>query len=287
MSDYNNLFTFVKVVENRSFTVTAEELNISQPAVSKRIENLEKELCITLLIRNSRGISLTEDGELLYKTASLSFVSIINIIFRLQQKKRLDKKISITYDASGTLTYVIDCLPEFIKNNPGTDIELKHDTYNKSKEEIISGNADIMFTAVMENEVLDKRFLHTKVLQDKLCLLVRSDHPFASKNSVALSDINDETLITINQGSPMSELVKGNEFVKIIESESYTILADMVLMGLGIAFWINSLPCEKSNLKMVSIDNCPEVFVCAVTSLTPKSATKKLLAILSKNFKSS
>ncbi len=43
----------------------------------------------------------------------------------------------------------------------------------------------------------------------------------------------------------MSELVKGNEFVKIIESESYTILVDMVLMGLGIAFLINSLPCEN------------------------------------------
>ena len=60
---------FVSIVEARSFTRAAEKLLISQPAVGLQIRNLERELGVSLLVRHSRGVELTDEGEILMRRA--------------------------------------------------------------------------------------------------------------------------------------------------------------------------------------------------------------------------
>lgn len=60
---------FVRIVEEKSFTKAAEKLFISQPALSKSIRSLEKELDVTLFKRDPRELSLTDEGETVYRFA--------------------------------------------------------------------------------------------------------------------------------------------------------------------------------------------------------------------------
>ena len=61
-----NLEYFIKVVDTNSFTKAADDLFISQSAISQQIKALEDELCFPLMIRNRKGFELTQAGKYLY-----------------------------------------------------------------------------------------------------------------------------------------------------------------------------------------------------------------------------
>ena len=63
------LEAFVRVAEGRSFSKAAKDLFLTQPTVSAHIAALEKELNVRLFVRNTKEVSLSEDGALLYKYA--------------------------------------------------------------------------------------------------------------------------------------------------------------------------------------------------------------------------
>ena len=68
--DWDKLKIFHTVAEASSFTKAATVLNLSQSAISRQIQSLEQELKTQLFERHARGLSLTENGEYLFKTAS-------------------------------------------------------------------------------------------------------------------------------------------------------------------------------------------------------------------------
>src|SRR5260370_17161505 len=69
MMDWDKLRIFHAVAEAGSFTHAGETLNLSQSAVSRQISSLEESLNVALFHRHARGLILTEQGELLYRTA--------------------------------------------------------------------------------------------------------------------------------------------------------------------------------------------------------------------------
>ncbi|POP30586.1 LysR family transcriptional regulator, partial [Lactonifactor longoviformis] len=67
---------FYTVANSRNISKAASELFISQPAISKSIRKLEQSLGVTLFSRNSRGVQLTEEGEILYEYVERAFDSL-------------------------------------------------------------------------------------------------------------------------------------------------------------------------------------------------------------------
>ena len=74
--DWDKLRIFHAVAEAGSFTHAGETLNLSQSAVSRQIRALEQELKVPLFHRHARGLILTEQGELLYRTAHDVFMKL-------------------------------------------------------------------------------------------------------------------------------------------------------------------------------------------------------------------
>ena len=66
MIDFELYRIFVEVVKEGNITKASEKLNVSQPAITKQIKNLEKQISMKLLERKSKGIELTIDGKKLY-----------------------------------------------------------------------------------------------------------------------------------------------------------------------------------------------------------------------------
>ena len=124
-SDWDKLKTFHAAAETGSLTAAAELLKISQSAVSRQITALEDSLDTPLFHRHARGLTLTEQGRILYNTAhdmahkvALAQASVIDSRNKPQGKLRVSTPISL---GSNWLTSV---LPEFIEAYPEIDVQL-------------------------------------------------------------------------------------------------------------------------------------------------------------------
>lgn len=78
--NYNNLFAFLKVAQEKNFNKASQKLGISSPALSKKILQLEQRLGVQLFNRTTRSVSLTQIGEQLFSTVEISFTKINNEI---------------------------------------------------------------------------------------------------------------------------------------------------------------------------------------------------------------
>ena len=76
--NYNDLYVFVMVAQEGSFTKAAAKLDIAQSGVSRTVRDLEARLGVQLLNRTTRKLSLTQAGERLYQTAQESFQTLDN-----------------------------------------------------------------------------------------------------------------------------------------------------------------------------------------------------------------
>jgi len=70
---------FYNVAKNKNITKTANDLMISQPAISKSIKNLEEQIGCSLFTRNKTGVSLTEEGKILYNEIKNAIEIIENV----------------------------------------------------------------------------------------------------------------------------------------------------------------------------------------------------------------
>ena len=94
--EFKQLEAFVAVVENKSFSEAARQLNLTQPTISAHIQSLEQELNSRLLIRTTKKLNITQRGLLLYDCASNMLNMRSNIIeeFTGQNKKIIDLAVS-------------------------------------------------------------------------------------------------------------------------------------------------------------------------------------------------
>lgn len=168
--NFTQLRCFIYVADNLSFTIAAQKLNFSQPAVSKNINELEKELKTKLLIRNPHKIALTEDGKYFYNVA-LSILkekdsAIVRIKSAHQKSSFRDFNVGLDYSPfekqlittvlkqfePGSFNFVVNYLGDYISQLADGKIDVALVTNDIIKgadeiafEELLSGKFVIMF----------------------------------------------------------------------------------------------------------------------------------------------
>ena len=126
--DWDKLKIFHTVAEAGSFTKATIVLNLSQSAISRQIQSLENDLKIKLFERHARGLSLTDNGEYLFKTAHeviSKLKDVENIL--TETKNRSTGKIVVTTVVSFGTTWLTPRIQEFMKLNPEIEVELIFD----------------------------------------------------------------------------------------------------------------------------------------------------------------
>lgn len=135
---------FLSVANHGNITKAAEELFISQPAISKAIQKLEENLGVPLFIRSTRGVKLTYEGTLLYEEVSKAFHSIR--IGEEQIKQSKDLGIGhLTIGVSTTLCkYVLlPYLKKYIENYPHVRVSIACQSTHETLKLLDSGKIDI------------------------------------------------------------------------------------------------------------------------------------------------
>ena len=123
--DWDRLKIFHAVAEAGSFTNATVNLNLSQSAISRQIQSLEQDLQVQLFERHARGLTLTENGEYVFKTAHEVISKLKEVETTLgDQKNKPTGKLTITTVRSFGTHWLTPRIQEFMRLNPDIEIEL-------------------------------------------------------------------------------------------------------------------------------------------------------------------
>lgn len=219
---YNDsLDIFAKVVEYKSFNATSRVLYMSPVAIRKHIDKLEKELGVSLFKRSSKGVILTEKGEILYAAVK----KMQNIYDECLLKLKADGKNKIRVGLSrhfllGNTDIVFKWL--FDNNNYQVDIVEIDESYCFVEDNLdkLGKQVDILIGSSLEK--LNKYYQQTIITSIKPGLLVPKTHRLINNKVITIKDIKD-TNIYVNGVCSCEEV---NEVIQILKDNSNVVMID-------------------------------------------------------------
>lgn len=192
--DTQSLHAFVTVAETASFSLAAERLFITQPAVSKRILNLEQQLGCKLFDRIGRQVSLTEAGRTLLPKAR-------DILLELDDTRRLLSnlsgavagKLSLATSHHISLHRLPPTLRQFSQHYPEVQLDLTFTESETAYEQILHG--DIELAIITLAPASHPQIQSAPIWQDELCFTVSPDHLLAQQAKVDLQTLSQHPAI--------------------------------------------------------------------------------------------
>jgi LysR family glycine cleavage system transcriptional activator len=136
----NYLFCFEAAARRRSFTAAAQELNVSQPAVSKTIRLLEEATGLKLFRRDHTRLELTADGQRLYKETQEAFDRLHMVISSLQKKHSSDV-VRVSFSASFVQLWLLPRLKDFKAKHP--DVSLRIEESSRDDQDLNEEDIDL------------------------------------------------------------------------------------------------------------------------------------------------
>ena len=189
ISNLNNYVIFYTVAKAGNISKAANQLCISQPAISKSISKLEAELGTALFARSSKGVTLTEEGQVLYEYVERAFDSLNMGEENLKNYKELGiGHIRIGVSTSLCKHILLDYLKDFIKENPNIKFSIDcHSTLNTIK---LLKNDDIDIGLICNTE-LPKGIVYSPVKEIHDVFVASPEYldNFYERNGNALDDV--------------------------------------------------------------------------------------------------
>ena len=227
-------FRVVATLEH--ITKAANVLHIAQPALSKIIKTLERELGLQLFDRVGKNIVLNENGKILLKYARQVEVEIGSAREELA-RQQLDENRSVTILLKAMPLFVVELVSGFCREHP--DICVQMLTYNEQVNQIGLKYDFKIDSSISGKEAGEKNFLI--LMEEEMVLAVQKGHPLAGRE-IALEEIGGESFIALPSHSMQEKEIArifkdaGVNRKVVLESSDYYTIQKMVEAGMGVAF---------------------------------------------------
>ena len=212
------LKVFYYAAKYESLSRAAEKLYITQPAVTKQIQQLQNNYGIKLLNRFGKKMVLTDAGRNLFSIAE----NILELETRAEESIRdyqqlKSGNINIMSSETFGAYYLPFILIDYIKLNPNIKIAANILPVEEVHENVLSLKCDIGFVSYV---IEDPRIVSKRIVEDSIVLIVSKKHPFANKKYFSPSDLEGQYFIMHEKGSATRRIVdeyltKNNVNVKI------------------------------------------------------------------------
>ncbi|WP_323499394.1 LysR family transcriptional regulator [Variovorax sp. LG9.2] len=203
--DLHELETFIAVARLGSFSLAAQQLHVTQPSVTGRVQRLEASLGTPLLIRTTRAVRPTPAGAALLTEASSALEGLRKLVSGFRQDARLARQRVVV---ASTPMLAALTLPSIIRGygQRFTDVQvvLRDLRYPEALAALESGAADI---AVLAYEEDDKRFSAQTIGRAEMVVVAPSSHPLATLTSVTVAQLAAHPLLLVEQYLPMRERI--------------------------------------------------------------------------------
>lgn len=261
---------FIELAKCLNFTKAAQNLYIAQPALSRSIAKLEKEVGLTLFVRNKKYVRLTPAGIVMLE----GYEKLIK-----EHNELIKKAIMLGKGESGSLTVgIIECqntelyLPQivefFCKNYPGIQMKIHYDSFKELRRKLENGEADIVITQLFDlNSYKNNDIVYEIFAENQGRCIVSKKHPLAQYEEVEAKNFVGEKLVVISNEVSQQGYNEAVNYLKYhnIEIEGIrtaATLQDIILMveaGLGFAFWDSNSKVNSGCIKLINIKDYNDI----------------------------
>lgn len=200
------LKVFYAVANRLSFTKAASNLFITQPAVSKHIQELEEEYKVKLFDRNGSKISLTQAGKVLLEHAKSIFEIYREIDFDMSTLIHQQRGI-LRLGASTTISqYIIPpLLARFHQKMADVKVNLRNGNTEQIENALLNKEIEI---GIVEGQSKNQLIKYIPFLKDELVLVYNSKNPLVNKKEISKEDLLEMKFLIREQGSGTLEVIE-------------------------------------------------------------------------------
>ena len=258
------LNTLLKVYEMGSYTRAAEKLSLTQPAVSKHIRQLERELGVSIFDRTGPKLRLTPEGKLIVRYAERVIALSDGLRRALAARNRAVDRLRVGVTHTSESSIVAEVLARYTEENVNTRITLRTDALASLYEMLKSYQIDI---AIVEGDVSDPAIRTIRLDTDDLAVAVSNEHPLASRPSVTIDELRRERLIlrlpssgtrTLFDANLESRGMSPDDFNVILEVDNIATIKDLVRRNYGVSVLARSACMDelrKGKIRMLPIED--------------------------------
>jgi DNA-binding transcriptional LysR family regulator len=204
--DTRQLAAFCAVVERRSFSQAAEQLGVTQPAVSLQIRSLEKRLGLQLLDRSGRRVEPTEAGNRLYRSAQRLLAMEEQLLAELGDEAEGELAGRLEIGAStgpgGTVLPIV--LAEFQQLHPAVHVALAVSDTLHVVEQVARREVELGVVGASRRQ---RGVVFEPFFRDEVVLAVPRGHRFAGK-AVTLDELKAEPLVLMQEGAGVRQVIE-------------------------------------------------------------------------------
>lgn len=256
--------TFLDVCKTMNYTRTAENLNMTQPAVSQHIRGMEEFYGVEIFSYKNKKLELTNQGKYLKK--HLETISHdVKYLQESVQKIKTRTKIKIGATLSIGEFYLPDRLSDFMNRNPKLDISL---TIADTRELLFRlDNGDVDF--ILCEGYFDKNeYAYKLIKSEEMCIVCSAEYDI--RNIKALKDLFEHPMLCRENGSGTREIIENylheynysfENFISVSEFTSPHLIKKLLLDGLGISVLYKTVVEEEIQKKLLRVIEIPEFHV--------------------------
>jgi DNA-binding transcriptional LysR family regulator len=204
--DTRQLAAFCAVVERRSFSQAAEQLGVTQPAVSLQIRSLEKRLGVQLLDRSGRRVEPTEAGRRLYRNAQRVLAAEEQLLGELGDEADGELTGRLELGAStgpgGTVLPLVLC--EFRQRHPALEIALSVSETQRVVEQVARREVELGVVGAQRRQ---RGVTFEPFFRDEVVLAVPGGHRWAG-TTVTLDELREEPLVLMQEGAGVRQVIE-------------------------------------------------------------------------------
>lgn len=243
------------VLDEGSYSGAARALNISQPAISQAVQDLEQSFGIRLFSKRGRQLVPTDLClEIAEKSAGIQRLEddISHILRRGENVESGRLRVGL-----GSLMPGMAFIGTFQRQFPNVQVDAEYDMYTEIIDSVLEHRVDI---GVLPNIPGDGRFLSQVCLRQDVCALVPTDHRYAHRPSLGIRDLAQERLIFQRKGSATQRVVDqafrrvGVHPKPVLYLQTGSEVFEAVANGLGIGFLWRHGTSRQDGARRITID---------------------------------
>ena len=232
--NFTHIKAFYTVAKLESFTLAAQELNVSQPTLSQQVKSLERHFDLPLIKRNRKGMQLTREGEIIF-----SYAEKLMTIAR-EMDREIEDLHTRLFKIGTTPTLSRYFLPSIVLKLKEINPDLKVQIYTGLSKEILKMVLDYeCHVGVLGRVHYPDHVIFRNIFKPKLCFISKD----IEKEKIRLKDLSDYPIIFPEEGSATRDYIIG-EFRKrkislnnFMDCENPAAIKHMVHLGMGGAFF--------------------------------------------------
>lgn len=249
--------SFIAVGESKSFRVASEKLNLSQPAISTHVKDLEDSLGLPLLRRTTRSVNLTTEGENFMIRARRALLDLEDVIEDLKEQAALKRgRVSIGCVPSLASLALPGILSIFNERYPDIKVQIYDEFADKLYVRTLNDEIDLMIGPEPPGRI---RLEFTHIFDDQYVAIVPANHALARRSSVRIKDLMNDPFLLLTSPTNVRIVMEkafddaGQELVPKFEASNPYTIGGMIQAGLGITALPEMILPSMMNSRLKSI----------------------------------